>query len=74
MKTAFIVTKTDCPYCVKAKEFLKGYDIEYTESVLGSDVMWDEETRNKYKTVPQIWINERHIGGYDNLVEWAINE
>lgn len=70
---AFIVTKTDCPFCVKAKEFMVGMDIEYKESILGADVLWDDETREKYKTVPQIWINETHIGGYDNLVEWAIN-
>lgn len=71
---ALIVTKTDCPWCVKAKDFMRGMNISYNESILGADVMWDEDTKNRYKTVPQIWINEKYIGGYENLVEWAINE
>lgn len=71
---AFLITKPDCPYCVQAKGFLQGLDITYSESILGTDIQWTEEERETYKTVPQIWIGGRHIGGYDNLVEWSINE
>lgn len=70
---AFIVTKNDCPWCVKAKEFMTGMAIDYKESILGADTLWDDETREIYKTVPQIWIDESHIGGYDKLIEWSLN-
>lgn len=89
--TAQIVTKPDCPFCVKAKEFLKGMDISYYE-IEHEPSMWNK-LKDYYpdiKTVPQIWITEYedvprsiedmktnnfiHVGGYDDLVEWALNE
>ena len=50
----FIVTKTDCPYCVKAKELIKNIDGTYEETV----VTTREELQSFRKdatTVPQIW-------------------
>lgn len=62
-KIAKIITKENCPYCTMAKSLLKSknYLIEETDRALVSDF--------KYKTVPQIWIENKHIGGYAELAE-----
>lgn len=59
-----------CPYCVKAKNLLSSKGAEYTEI----DVSHDAELRDKMveraggmRTVPQIFINDQHIGGSDDL-------
>lgn len=59
-----------CPFCMAAKRLLSSKGVDFTEH----DVDDDEEVRAAMieraggrKTVPQIFINERHIGGYDEL-------
>jgi len=61
---------TTCPYCARAKGLLESKNIEYT----GYDITGDEEARAKMvertggpKTVPQIFINDKHVGGCDDL-------
>jgi glutaredoxin len=70
---AQIVSKPDCPYCVQAKEFMKGMEIQYTELVLGKDCTWEDIKAElpTVTTVPQIWINGEYVGGYEQLVNWA---
>ena len=70
---AQIVSKPDCPYCTLAKEFMVGMDIQYTEMIVGTDCLWEDITAQlpDVKTVPQIWVNGEHVGGYDDLVKWA---
>lgn len=58
-----IVTKPGCPYCVLAKDLLRDSGFAYTEVDL-ADV--DKSTWT-YSTVPQIWIDEHHVGGYSEL-------
>ena len=72
---AEIYTKSDCPYCVLAKEFMTGMEIQYIESVVGEDVLWEDVVSAVpgVTTVPQIWINGHHVGGYDGLIKWAEN-
>ena len=64
-KVARIVTKQECPYCSMAKSLLKsqGWAVEETDraNVPDSDWVW--------KTVPQIWLNGQHVGGYAELAE-----
>lgn len=73
---AEIYTKTDCPFCVQAKQFLSGLDISYVEhTLMSSGRVADVDNRLKEKnTVPQIFIDNQYVGGYDDLVEWALNE
>lgn len=74
---ATIYTKPDCPYCVNAKAFMTGLDISYEEFVVGEDVEFDTVKSlapKEIRTVPQIWVDKKYVGGYDDLVEWAINE
>ena len=61
---------TTCPFCTKARALLDSKNIEYT----GYDITGDEEARNKMtertggpRSVPQIFINDNHVGGCDDL-------
>ncbi len=65
-----VYTTTACPYCVRAKALLKHKGVEFTEI----DVTDDAELRAKMvemaggrRTVPEIFINGKIIGGYDEL-------
>ena len=55
---AKVITKDDCPYCVKLKEQLKVDGVSYVEVDRASVKDFP------YKTVPQLWLGGEHIGGY----------
>ncbi|HVM84900.1 MAG TPA: glutaredoxin 3 [Candidatus Binatia bacterium] len=65
-----IYTTMICPYCVRAKRLLDARAVKYEEI----DVMADGKRREEMQrraggrtSVPQIFINDRHIGGSDEL-------
>lgn len=65
-----IYSSDRCPYCVKAKALLERKGASFEEI----DVTNDDEARrrlvekaNGMRTVPQIFINDAHIGGCDDL-------
>ncbi len=65
-----VYTTNYCPYCVRAKQLLDVKDVTYSEI----DVTSDDAARMALvqksggrKTVPQIFINDVAIGGYDDL-------
>lgn len=65
-----IYTGAHCPYCVAAKNFLKQKGVEWRELRVDLDpaarlVMLE---RAKRTSVPQIFINGIHVGGFDDLV------
>lgn len=67
-----IYTTRVCPYCVRAKALLKRKGQSFTEI----DVSEDDDLMGKMversggrMTVPQIFIDDRHIGGCDDLYE-----
>jgi len=68
-----IYTKNNCIWCDRAKLLLDSKDIEFKEIDLS-----DDQKREKFynsigenvKTVPQIYINDLRIGGYQDLVAW----
>ena len=65
-----IYTWATCPYCRKAKALLDSKDVDYTEhSVDGDEPARDKmaERANGRRSVPQIFINDRHIGGCDDI-------
>ncbi len=67
-----IYTKMTCPYCFRAKALLKQKGVEPDEvSVdLGGDKRREMIDRSGGRmTVPQIFIDGRHIGGCDDLFE-----
>jgi glutaredoxin 3 len=65
-----LYTTTFCPFCTRAKSLLKSKGVKFTEI----DVTEDAELRNKMvelsggrRTVPEIFINDKIVGGYDEL-------
>lgn len=67
-----IYTKMTCPYCIRAKMLLKQKGIEPQEIAvdLGGEKKQEMVQRaNGRMTVPQIFINGRHVGGCDDLFE-----
>ncbi len=58
-----------CPYCMRARSLLKKKGVEYNEISVGRDRdLWDEmEQRSGRNTVPQIFINDESVGGYDDI-------
>ncbi len=70
MPNVEIYTKSHCPFCKRAKALLDRLSIPFTEYEISSDV---EKTAEMIKraggrrTVPQVFIGDRHIGGSDDL-------
>ena len=65
-----IYTKFLCPYCARAKRLLqeKGVDYEEYEVSMGGEKKAEMVQRaNGRTTVPQIFIDGRHVGGSDDL-------
>ena len=68
-----VYSTTICPYCVRAKQLLKQKGVQYEDinldkhPELRSDVM----KRSGRRTVPQIWVGDTHVGGFDEL--WALD-
>lgn len=58
-----------CGYCAAAKRLLESKGVEFTEI----EVLYDPERRNEMiersgrHTVPQIFIGDTHVGGFDDL-------
>lgn len=69
MYTAQIYSKSSCPYCKEAKFLLKKHDISYEEIdiELNKTYLLEMIKKSNRKTVPQIFINKKHVGGYDDL-------
>jgi glutaredoxin 3 len=64
-------TTAVCPYCMRAKQFLKSKGVEQIEEVR---VDADPQAREQMmavtgrRTVPQIFIGSTHVGGHDDLI------
>ena len=70
MKPVIVYTTRMCPYCIMAKRLLakKGAafeDIDVSSDWAARDAL--VEKAGGRMTVPQIWIGDTHIGGYDEL-------
>jgi len=67
-----IYTWSRCPFCIRAKMLLSQKQIEFTEYTIdGDEVARDEMAirANGRRSLPQIFINEQHIGGCDDLYD-----
>ena len=72
-----IYTWQTCPYCKRAKTLLERKGLEYIEySVDGDEEARDKmaERGNGKRSVPQIFINDQHIGGCDDLFELDVKD
>lgn len=65
-----VYTTSYCPYCVRAKSLLKSKGVAFEEIDVSGDAALREkmtEMSGGRRTVPEIFINGRIIGGYDEL-------
>lgn len=58
-----------CPYCMRARSLLDGKKVDYEDIAVDGlpDVRREMIELSGQHTVPQIWIGERHVGGFDDL-------
>jgi glutaredoxin 3 len=65
-----IYTWSSCPFCIRAKGLLDRKDVQYTEYCIDGDAgarSQMAERANGGRSLPQIFINDQHIGGCDDL-------
>ena len=71
MQAVKMYTTAVCPYCIRAKQFLKAKGVEHIEEIR---IDADPTARQHMmeitgrRTVPQIFIGDIHVGGHDDLV------
>ncbi len=60
-----------CPYCVRAKSLLQSKGVEYEEIRVDLDrnLMVEMMQRSNRRTVPQIFIDDFHVGGFDDMAQ-----
>ena len=65
-----IYTWGTCPFCIRAKSLLKQKGVDFIEySIDGDEAARSQMAKkaNGRRSVPQIFINDRHIGGCDDI-------
>ena len=68
---AVVWSKPACPFCVKAKNLLKNNGIEYEEKNIAEGHKIEDLLAlvPNARTMPQIWLDGEHLGGYKELEE-----
>ena len=71
MPNVVMYTTTICPYCIRAKNLLQRKGVSYEEINIERDPQMMQEcfSRSQRRTVPQIFIDDFHVGGYDDMAE-----
>ncbi len=70
MPKVIVYATAVCPYCVMAEKLLRAKGVANIEKIrVDLDPVLRDEMMQKSgrRTVPQIWIGEQHIGGFDDL-------
>ncbi|QNI95707.1 glutaredoxin 3 [Synechococcus sp. A15-127] len=65
-----IYTWRTCPFCIRAKHLLDSKQVSYTEYAIDGDNAARDamaERSGGHRSVPEIFIDDRHIGGCDEL-------
>jgi len=80
MKNIRIYSKNDCGWCTKSKELMNKHEMLYQEYVLNEDYTKDELRQlinpklGELLTVPQIFIDGKLIGGYNDFEKYVATE
>ena len=72
-----VYSKPACQYCDKAKALLTRLGHNYTEKVVTKDISLEEffkELGKTVRTIPQIVIDGKHIGSYNELTEYFADQ
>ena len=72
MTKAIVWSNVGCHFCEMAKTLLEQKGIEYEERNIAKDWKTEQllEAVPNARTVPQIFIDDKYIGSYDNLIEY----
>lgn len=72
MADVVIYSSDYCPYCIRAKMLLDSKQVDYQELVVDSEPALRAKMQqlSGRTSVPQIWVGERHVGGFTDL--WAL--
>ena len=70
-----IYSKNNCQFCTKAKHLVKTLGLEYVEKSLEKDfdsnpIKLVEDIGKQVRTMPQIKIDDKLVGGYNQLIEY----
>lgn len=70
MPNVIIYSSANCAYCTQAKQIFSDRNVPFTEIRIDLDPIQREKmmTLTGRRTVPQIFINDQHIGGCDDLI------
>jgi glutaredoxin 3 len=62
-------TTATCPFCLAARSLLSDKGVTWNEVAIDGDLKRREEMieRSGRRTVPQIFIGDHHVGGFDDL-------
>ncbi|MCH9637180.1 glutaredoxin [Candidatus Rickettsiella isopodorum] len=73
MPKVVIYTTLGCPYCANAKELLTKKGVKYEEVQVDKDAnkLAEMVKLSNRRSVPQIFINNKSIGGFDDLSKLA---
>lgn len=73
MSNVIIYSGEHCTFCQRAKQFFESRNIDYTELRVDTDtgLRQEMEAKSGRRTIPQIFINGQHVGGYDDLMALA---
>jgi glutaredoxin 3 len=75
MPNVVLYSTAHCPFCVRARRLLDAKGVDYTD--IRVDLERDQrqvmEERSGRTSVPQIFIDEYHVGGFDDMVELDID-
>jgi glutaredoxin-like protein len=70
-KCISLFARIGCPFCARAKQMLKEHGLDYEEIILGRDVtMHSVRAVADRLTVPQVFVNGKHIGGSEELAAY----
>jgi glutaredoxin 3 len=70
MAKVLMYTSAYCPYCVNAERLLNSKGVTEIEKIRvdeSPEIKTDMMEKTGRRTVPQIYINDQHIGGFDDL-------
>jgi len=69
MKPVLVYSTCICPYCMLAKRLLTGKGVAFDEVMVDRDDNLRAEMmeRSGRRTVPQIFVGDTHVGGFDDL-------
>ncbi|WP_017443843.1 glutaredoxin 3 [Gayadomonas joobiniege] len=69
MAKVTMYSKQWCPFCMRAKQLLKDKQVDFDEIDIGKHPELRDQMiqLSQRTTVPQVFINEHHVGGWDDL-------